>query len=663
MIKHRPEKLGPQRRSINRVLDVDGQRVLVDQETRTVDLSFSSEEPVEMWYGTEILSHAKGAVRIDGVRQANMPLLFNHNRDDLLGIVEKIEIKGGRGLATVRFGKDERGEWAMKQADDGILCNVSFMYRVFKFEEDTEKEIYTATDWEPYEISLVTVPADATVGVGRNAGDEERDVIIETRSQPQPATAEPLKEETMFKKHFVVQDAATDGAGGSAGGSATVVDVNRERQTGAEAERLRMQEIEALCKKHKIDDAVRQGLIQKGATVDMARGAVLDILQARNSQQAVDLGEGAHADLSAREKENYSIIRALNASMNNSWKSAGFELEVSNEICRKLGRGPQNERGFFVPTNIPFGKRAAYAVGTAGSGTTGGTLVDTELLASSFIEVLRNKARVMQLGATVLSGLVGNVDIPRQTGSSSTYWTAEGGDTTESEATFDKISLALKTIGTFSQISRNMLLQSTPDIDMIVRNDLVAVIALGIDLASMSGSGSSNQPRGIANTSGIGSVIGGTNGAAITIDHLIDLETAVTDANAPEENLAYIANAKTVGALKKLKSSNGEYLWSGSAVGQRTGTPGEINGYPVARTNQARKNLTKGTASGICSEVFFGAWNELVIGEWGVLEIVPNPYDAAVYKNGGVLIRALQSIDIGVRHAASFATMSDALTS
>jgi HK97 family phage major capsid protein len=208
-----------------------------------------------------------------------------------------------------------------------------------------------------------------------------------------------------------------------------------------------------------------------------------------------------------------------------------------------------------------------------------------------------------------------------------------------------------------------MLLQSTPDIDMIVRNDLVAVIALGIDLTSMSGSGSSNQPRGIANTSGIGSVIGGTNGAAITIDHLIDLETAVTDANAPEESLAYIANAKTVGALKKLKSSNGEYLWSGSAVGQRTGTPGEINGYPVARTNQARKNLTKGTASGICSEVFFGAWNELVIGEWGVLEIVPNPYDAAVYKNGGVLIRALQSIDIGVRHAASFATMSDALTS
>ncbi|SHM05929.1 phage major capsid protein, HK97 family [Nitrosospira sp. Nsp11] len=659
MIRKRPTKLKPQTRVVSRIVDVDGKRALTDQETRTVSLSFSSEEPVDMWYGTEILSHAKGAVRVNGARQANMPLLFNHNRNDLLGIVEDIEIKGGRGYATVRFGKDERGDWAMRQADDGVLCNVSFMYRVFKFEEDTEKEIYTATDWEPYEISLVTVPADATVGVGRGAGDEERDVEI--IPVPKPASAETLKETTMFKKHYVVQDAAGDGTGGSVGGASAVVviDANRERQTGAEAERARIAQIEGLCNQHKIDPEVKRGFIQKGATVEVARGAVLDILQARNTQQAVDLGQGAHADMSEREKAGYSVIRALNASLSNSWKEAGFELEVSTAIAKRLGRGPQSERSFFIPTNIPFAARAAYA---AGAPATGGALVATNLMAGSFIEVLRNKARVMQMGATVLSGLVGNVDIPRQTGASSTYWTSETGNTTESEATFDKISLTLKTIGTFSQISRNMLLQSTPDIDMIVRADLIAQLALGIDIAALSGSGSSAQPLGIANVSGIGSVVGGTNGAALTIDHLIDMETAVMAANAPEESLAYMANAKSVGALKKLKSTTGQYLWSGSAVGQRSGTPGEINGYPVARTNQARGNLTKGTASGICSEVFFGAWNELLIGEWGVLEIVPNPYDSAVYKNGGVLIRALQSIDIGVRHAASFSTMSDALT-
>jgi HK97 family phage major capsid protein/HK97 family phage prohead protease len=660
MIKQRPEKLGPQRRSItlHMELDADGKRALVDPETRTVRMSFSSEEPVDMWYGTEILSHARGSVRI-GTRQASMPLLFNHNRNDLLGVVEGIEIGSDkRGYATVRFGKDERGDWAMQQANDGVLSNVSFMYRVFKFEEDLEEETLTATDWEPYEISLVTVPADATVGVGRDAGDENRDVIIEVRSKPQPATAENLKEPTMFKKHHVVQDAAGDGTGGGAG--TVVVDATRERATGAENERARIQEIEALCDQHKIDAEVRRGLIQKGATIAEARGTVLDILQTRNKQKpSIDLGNSNNPDMTDTEKARYSMIRAINAATSGDWKQAGFELEVSTAISKRLGRGPQSARGFFMPTNIPFAQRAPYA---AGAPNTGGALVATNLLAGSFIEVLRNKARVMQLGATMLSGLIGNVDIPRQTGASSTYWTTEGTNTTESEATFDKVSLTMKTIGTYSQISRNMLLQSTPDIDMIVRADLIAQIALGIDLAALSGSGSSGQPTGIANVSGIGSVIGGTNGAQLTIDHLIDLETAVTAANAPEESLAYLMNAKSVGWVKKARSTTGQYLWSGSAVGQRSGTPGEINGYPVARSNQARSNLTKGTASGVCSEVFFGAWPELLIGEWGVLELVPNPYDTAVYKNGGVLVRALQSIDLGVRHAASFSAMSDALT-
>ena len=130
-----------------------------------------------------------------------------------------------------------------------------------------------------------------------------------------------------------------------------------------------------------------------------------------------------------------------------------------------------------------------------------------------------------------------------------------------------------------------------------------------------------------------------------------------------EDNLAYLTNAKVVGALKKLKSTTGQYLWTNSPLGQRSGTPGEINGYSVARTNQARSNLTKGSASGVASEVYFGNWSELLIGEWGVLEIVPNPYDSTAFKQGGILLRAMQSIDVQVRHAASFAVMSDALTS
>jgi len=701
-IKTRPETLAPQIRTASFQAQPGAGVEIgeVDTATRTVELCFMTEAPVEMWYGTEILSTAPGAMRT-GIRQLTMPLLYMHDMNDLLGVVERIWIGADRkGRALVRFGKDARGEWAMQQVIDKVLVNVSFLYRVFKFIEDLEAETLTAVDWEPFEISLVTVPQDPNAGVGRAAdASAPNGVQIETRSAAAPAptpgasgvpsapVAQSLEvpnpsiqqENSMnvrFRGYGRYRDQAGDesGAGQGAGGTglnATIIEngqalaeqARAAQQRGAEGERARIAEIEAICRKYDLSADLRTGMIQRGATIEQARLTAADVVMERSkSKPAVEMGEGHNPDLSPKEKARYSMMRAVNAALTGNWEKAGFELECNNAVSKSLGRGAQNERGFFIPTNIPMAQRAAYTVGTPGSGTTGGTMVATNLLAGSFIEVLRNKARVLQLGATMISGLVGNVDIPRQTGQSATFWTAEGVNTSEGEATFDKVSLSMKTIGTFSQITRNMLMQATPDIDMIARADMMAAIALGIDLAALSGSGSGAQPLGIANISGIGSVVGGTNGAAVSIDNYIDLETQVTNANVPEDTLAYLTNARTIGSTKKLKSTTGQYLWTNAPNGQRLGTPGEINGYPVARSNQARNNLTKGTSSGVCSEIFFGAWSELLIGEWGVLEIVPNPYDAAVYKNGGVLLRALQSLDIQVRHAASFATMSDALT-
>lgn len=437
---------------------------------------------------------------------------------------------------------------------------------------------------------------------------------------------------------------------------APVIDINAARTDAVQAERARMTEIEALCAAHNVPADDRAKMIREGLSVAEARGLVLNSILARSANTASLSGGGHAPDLTEKEKSRYSMIRAINAAVSGNWKEAGFEAEVSNDIAKRMGK---STAGFFMPTNLPFAQRAAdYAVGAA---ATGGNLVATNLLAGSFIEVLRNKSRVMGLGATVLSGLVGNVDIPRRISASTAYWVGEQTNVTNSAGTFDKVSLTPKTIGAISQITRNMLMQGTPDIEMLVRADLLAVLALGIDLAALSGSGTSNQPRGIANQSGINAEVGGTNGGAITIDNLINMETAVMAANAPEDGLAYLANARTVGALKKLKSTTGEYLWVTTADVGRTGTPGEINGYPVARSNQARSSLTKGTGTNL-SEVFFGAWSELLIGEWGVLEIQPNPYAPSVSAQGGVEIRALQSIDLGVRHGASFAVMSDAIT-
>jgi HK97 family phage major capsid protein/HK97 family phage prohead protease len=626
----------------------------LDIEARTLQLSFSSEFPVERWYGSETLSHAPGAADLSRLNDG-APLLFNHNMDDVIGVVQTAAVDSAqrKGYATVRFANTPRAAEVMQMVQDNILRNVSFMYRVPEY-TDMGNEQYIATQWAPLEISIVTIPADPTVGVGRATDNTEQPVRI-TRAAAEPvlSPAAPAARTTTGVTTMSKENEIAAGTSAAANTEANVVDIQAARAGGAGEERARISEIESMCSAHKLSPELRADMISKGVTIAEARGLVLADLGKRGQQQS--LSTNGHApDLTGNEKRSYSMVRAINASISGNWSKAGFEREVSDDIAKRMGK---DANGFFMPTNLPFAQRAY----NTGSPTAGGDLVATQLLAGSFIEILRNQSRVMSLGATVLSGLIGNVDIPRRTNATNTYWVGEVTGVTPSQGAFDKVSLGMKTIGALSVITRNMLMQATPDIEMLVRADMVAQLALGIDLAALSGSGSAMQPLGISGTAGIGSVIGGTNGGALTIDNLIDLETSVTAANAPEDKLAYLANARSVGALKKLKSTTGEYLWVTTADMGRTGTPGEINGYTVARSNQARSNLTKGAGTNL-SELFFGSWGELLIGEWGVLEVQPNPYAASVSAQGGVELRALQSIDIAARHAASFAIMSDAIT-
>ena len=629
----------------------------LDKATRTLTMSFSSEYPVERWYGTEVLSHAPGAADLSRLNDG-APLLFNHNMDDVLGVVESARIDSAerKGIAQVRFANTPRADEVMQMVEDDILRNVSFMYRVPEYTVLGDAE-YIATEWTPLEISIVTVPADPSVGVGRAAHEGDMPVRI-VRAEPAPAatdvsSAAPAARSTTTGVIPMDTDNTQTAGQSNTANTSNVTELQQVRATAQGEERARISEIESMCGAHNLGAEFRSKLVREGVSIAEARGLVLEELGKRGKQTALT-ANGHAPDLTESEKGRYSLIRAINASISGNWKEAGFELEVSNEIAKRMGKGTT---GFYMPTNLPM-RAADYAVGAS---ATGGALVATNLLAGSFIEVLRNKARVMQLGATVLSGLVGNVDIPRRNAATTTYWVGEQTDVTPSGGAFDKVSLGLKTVGALSVITRNMLMQGTPDIEMLVRADMIAQMALAIDLAALSGTGSGAQPKGIANTAGIGSVVGGTDGGALTIDNLIDLETSVTENNAPEDRLAYLANARSVGALKKLKSTTGEYLWVSTADMGRTGTPGEINGYPVARSNQARSNLTKGTGTSL-SELFFGSWGELLIGEWGVLEVQANPYAASVAAQGGVELRALQSIDIAVRHAQSFAVMSDAIT-
>ena len=613
---------------------------VVDSEQRTITFPFSSTYPVERWFGNEVLSHDPGAADLSRLNDG-APLLYNHDTNQLIGVIERAWIDGGRGYVTARFSQNDLAQQVMGDVADNVLRNVSFGYRIMNMVSDGaegDSATFTATRWSPYEVSLVTVPADPTVGIGReeSAGDNEVTVSVTEPVQPEvtASTNQPATRELQMEN--------------------TSVNIDEVRSEAVVAERARIASITKLGDKFGQADMARQ-LIEGGKSLDEARGAFLEKLGAKQEPIADKVG---NVDLNAKEQRDYSVVRAINAAISGNWKDAGLEREISAEIERQTGKSTS---GFFMPHNLDM--RAAYNVGTAGQG---GNLVATNLLAGSFIDVLRNNALIMQMNPTVLTGLVGNVAIPRATAATSTYWVTEASAITESEATFDQVTLSPKQIGARSQYSRLALQQTTPDIEMIVRNDLAKVMALGIDAAAIYGTGSSGQPKGILNQSGIGSVAMGTNGAAFIdgasgstsgLDQLISLEGKLDTANALNGSLYYLTNAKVVAALKKLKTAYGEYLWTAADGVTTNGTPGGVNGYPVMRSNQVPSNLTKGSGTGL-SALIFGDFSQLVIGMWGALEILPNPYGSG-YTAGSVDIRAMQTCDIAVRHAESFAAISD----
>lgn len=353
--------------------------------------------------------------------------------------------------------------------------------------------------------------------------------------------------------------------------------------------------------------------------------------------------------MSQQDIRQYSLIKAINAMTTGDWRNARLEMEASEAVAKRMGVTPQ---GLFVPYDWMTGGEQRDL--TKGTTTAGGHTVATNLLAQNFIDLLRNRMVLQQAGITVLSGLVGDIAIPRQTGGATAYWVAESGAPTESQQAFDQVTMSPKTLGAFTDMSRKLLKQSSLDVEAFARQDLATITGLEVDRAGLHGLGSSNQPTGVAATSGIGSVAGGTNGLAPTRSHLVNLETEVAQDNADVGNLAYITNTKVRGKLKltEVASNTGIWTWQDG--------PAPLNGYRALVSNQVSSGLTKGSSSGVCSAIFFGNWRDLIMGMWGGLDLMVDPYTAST--TGTVRVIVLQDVDIAVRHPESFSAMLDALT-
>lgn len=603
-----------------RMLNIRADGGTIDEEKRTIELAFSSEEPYERWWGIEILDHGKKSVDLKRLKNGG-PLLVDHDTRDHVGVIESVRIDDDRvGRAIVRFGRSARAEEVFRDVVDGIRQSVSVGYRINEAVLEGEKDgisTYRVKNWQPYEVSLVSVPADATVGVGRSAEEA-------AAATPPPVATEQPTQITQIEERKM--------------------DVTQERAAGAEAEQKRSKEIIAIAGQYEktvpeLRELATQSIVS-GLSVEEFRAKAMEAM-AKAPKPTAELG------MEKAEVQRYSVLRAINALANptdaRAQREAAFELECSREAEKRSGKPAQ---GLIVPFDV------LSRVLTVGAPTAGGNLVATDLLAGSFIDVLRNAMVIDGLGTQWLDGLVGNIAIPRQTAGATAYWVSENGTPTTSQPAVDQVSMSPKTVGTYTDISRKLMNQASLSVEAMVRNDLAQTLGRAIQLAAIQGGGS-NEPTGILGTVGIGDVAGGTAGLAPAWSHIVDLESKVSIANADIGSLAYLTNAKVRGALKKTSKVSGQngFIWEGGDA--------PLNGYRAAVTNAVPSNLVKGGSGSVCSAIIFGNFADLLIGMWGGLDLLADPYTGSAA--GTVRIRALQDVDVAVRHAESFAAMKDAL--
>jgi HK97 family phage major capsid protein len=423
------------------------------------------------------------------------------------------------------------------------------------------------------------------------------------------------------------------------------------REAAQRDERERVSAIRGLAKTHSLPGEFVDHLIDNGTSVADARGEVLERFANASRIDATvgavsDAGHGS-VGMSQAEVKQYSVMNVMrylaepsNASARDA---AGYELEWSREVEKQHAR---SANGVLIPHDVLSQRPRAASVGTFSAG---GALVAADRLDASFIDLIRQRSAFISSGVTVLTGLSGNVEIGRQTGKSTYYFVGEDVDATASDLTFGLVNMSPKTIAARVPVSRRALIQTSPDIETLVRNDILSEITLGVDYVTGYGTGSSSQPRGLLNTSGIGSVTfsggttatystqqGGGTGSCGTFAQYVALETAIANANLDVANMRYVMNTATRGGLKvtlRDAVAGADYVFRDN---------GTINGYQVTASNQLQQN-----------DVFFGNWSDLIVGFWSGIDLIVDPYSQSA--KGQVLFTAFQDFDVAARRADSFA--------
>lgn len=646
----------------------------------TLDTALASEAPVERFYGIEILDMGPQSVRLGRINDG-ASVLFNHNPNEIRGshVPGMVRIDADKMLRSpLRFtAGTQPGRDTIALIEGRHLTKASVGYSIHKVVEQTKKDgrtvereidgrtfervvrntvkefgenraaftrtldaavgafdraqdeipIYRVVDWEPFETSLTPVPADASVGIGRSQyGDDSAATAV--RDAGSTTTAAPAA----TPKGLAMSDVNTAAAG------APTAEPKPQDVTALQVEKERREAITNLCKANKITDSrVQERWIQGGLSWTQITAELYDALEERGKADPV---AASTLGLSNKETQRYSLFRAIRAQIYGAQqpdfvREAAFEIECTKQVAKKIGREAQ--RNILIPGEIlqrAVGPEAATRAMATQPGSKGGFMVAVENM--GFIDILRNRSVAMRMGARVLSGLQGNVMFPRQTGKVTVTWQAgEGVSTAAADQALGQLSMTPKTAIAITDVSEQLLRQATPSAEAFVMADLAADVAIdGVDATVINGTGGS-QPLGIKNTTGVTT---GQDSAAATYAKVLAFVSTAGTANAIRGNPGWVTNTAGAAVLMQRQrfTSTDTPLWTGNML------DGQCVGFNAMSSEQL--------ASG---NLIFGSWDEVVIGEWGVLELSTDN-GGTRFNTAQVGIRAMWMVDVLVRYPQAF---------
>ena len=629
-----------------------------ENDAREIPVAFSSDVPLLRFGDYEILSHAPGACDLTRLNDGGI-VLFNHNRDDYIGSIVpgSARIEGNVARATLRLADSERGNRILADIKAGILRQVSVAYNVLEWLRSKGgagmPDSYTATRWQPYEISIVTVAADPSVGIGRsqisttNTNNQSTDIM--NRSQLIAAlTARAIKfdanaTDEQLRALLDAAPAPAAPANNPPAAPAPRSEPAAPAPAAAPASAAARAQVTDLLD---LADAYIRAVpnarelaataIRQGHDVTAFQRTLLDTLNQRNQTA---LTESANIGLSDTDARRFSFLRLIRAAASTGAdrrdvEDAAFELEVCATAARTAARNGRNVRGLLIPDEVlRVGRRDAVSVG-AGTGLlgTGNNLVETHLMVGSFIEMLHNRS-VFVRNTTPLTGLQGTLSFPKQASAATAGWVGEDVPANQSGATFAADALAHKTVAARSRITRDMLNQPSMDVEAFVKADLARACAEAIDVAGFYGSGSDTTPKGIKNVSGVSAVAFG--GTALTYAKLVEMETAIATGNADIGAMKYIINAAQRGQAKTTKKFPGDAT---SAVLWEPGNT--LNGYATDVTNTVK-----------AADILFGVWSEILFAQWGGIDLLAE----RDVDNGSVKTSIFQDVNFYCRRPECFA--------